>query len=252
MRLLSYLLLSAILFVGCAPQSPNGSITQEQREIVRIETYLRAWKYLTKRVNAQMDPEDKAALELFRKDWNIPASEPRRTVLAYLSRKHPATLGTEAYPVEGTTCTTPNPYPQPSETASWTGGCKNGKIDGTGKLTWRFLRRGEWAEQHTEGTLVNGLFNGPGRTVSPGEYVYEGNYKDHKHHGLGTLIRDNGWKYEGLWQDSRPHGQGTVTSPSGEQFSGVFRKGCLPGPTGGYIAFNTNEAQCERDAKAAG
>ena len=252
MRLLSILLLSTFLLIACASDTTRGTVTQDQLAIAELEAYLRAWRYLSKRVNGQMDPEDQEALDLFRVDWNIAASEPRKTVLAYLSRKHPATTGTDAYPVEGTTCTTPNPFPQPRETVTWSGACRDGQIDGPGKLTWRFLQRSKWAEQYTEGTLVDGLFNGPGKTVSPGEYVYVGGYKDHKHHGVGTLIRETGWKYEGLWQDSRPHGQGTVTSPSGETFSGVFKKGCLPGPTGGYIAFNTNEAQCEKDATASG
>ena len=248
MRLIPILILNFVLLAACV-DSTRSTLTDEQREIVQLESLLRGWKYLSKRVNGQMDPEDTAALELYRKDWNIPASEPRATVLAYLQRQHPATKGKEKFPVDGMSCTTPNPFPQPAETVTWTGQCRDGQLSGKGTLTWRFLRRGEWTEQTSEAPLVNGLFNGPGKTVSPGEYVYEGNYRDHQRHGMGTLIRDNGWKYSGLWSEGKPHGQGTVTSPSGEEFSGVFREGCLPGPAGGYIAFNTSKAKCKRDAE---
>lgn len=251
MRFVALLFASTILLAGCTPDSKRGSFTDEQLEIAELESLLRGWKYLSKRINGQMDAEDKAALDLFRKDWKIPTSEPRETVLAYLKRQHPETTAKDQFPVANSNCTTSNPFPQPGETVTWTGGCQNGELQGTGTLTWRFLRRGEWAEQTSEGTLVNGLLNGFGRTVSPGEYVYEGEYKDHTFHGKGSVVRTTGWKYDGLWENGQPNGQGTVTSPSGEEFSGVFKQGCLPGPTGGYIAFNTSKAQCARNARKA-
>ena len=232
------------LLAACAPGDDSGTIPQEQREIAELELYLNGWMYLDSRINGKLDITEREALSMFREDWQIPASGGRDVTLAYLRRDHPDTSGTSAFPVRNTSCTTSNPFPQPRETASWTGGCRDGALQGRGKLTWRFLRRGEWLEQTSEGTMRDGLLQGPGRTVSPDEYVYEGDFRDSQFHGKGTMVRANGWKYSGEWLDGRPEGRGTVTSPSGEEFTGRFRRGCLPGPTGGFITFGNSERQC--------
>lgn len=249
MRKFCWIICLVGLLGNCAPADDPGAIPLEQREVAELELYLNGWQYLDTRVNGKLDVVEREALSMFREDWQIPATEGREITLAYLRRQHPATSGTNTFPVQGSVCTTPNPFPQPRETASWSGDCRDGELQGQGKLVWRFLRRGEWLEQTSEGTMRDGLFQGPGRTVSPGEYVYEGGFRDHQFHGSGSMIRQNGWRYTGEWQDGKPDGRGTVTSPSGEEFPGVFQRGCLPGPTGGFIAFGSSERRCAEESE---
>lgn len=237
----------ATLLGNCSQTKDLGAIPPENREIAEVELYLNGWQYLDSRVNGKLDANERRALSLFREDWRIPDSESRDVAMAYLRRQHPSTSATNTFPVKGTDCTTSNPFPQPQETATWTGECRNGELQGQGKLVWRFLRKGEWMEQTSEGTMKDGLFQGPGKTVSPGEYVYDGNFRDHQFHGQGRMIRANGWRYEGEWQDGKPDGQGTVISPSGEEFTGTFRLGCLPGPTGGFITFGSSDRRCAEE-----
>jgi len=240
-----------VLLGACATQQPQGSITEEQRNTAQLEALLRHWEYLDARVNGKLGEADRTALAQFRSDWAIPDTAGRDVVITYLRREHEKTSAKDAFPIEGMTCTIENPYPQPRETAHWTGDCVNGKLQGYGTLSWKFLRRGEWTEATTEGTMTDGIMNGPVISVHPNSYVYEGNYVDFLRQGQGKMVRDNGWTYVGNWNDNVADGQGTVTSPSGETFSGIFKRGCLPGPAGGFITFGPSERQCEERAAQA-
>ena len=78
-----------------------------------------------------------------------------------------------------------NPYPQPGETVTWSGGCTDGKASGKGEETWRFRKDGEWKTSGGRGELRGGkthVGHWIGRSSS-GE-VWEGPYVDGKRHGL--------------------------------------------------------------------
>ena len=100
--------------------------------------------------------------------------------------------------VENQRCQVYNPFPQPSETVTWTGACVDGKGSGHGRLVWRY-----------------GL----------GEDVYQGNLRAGKSAGYGTYVWPNGDRYEGEWQDSRPHGRGVSIRSDGTRHEGEFRDG---------------------------
>lgn len=245
------LLTLAILLGACTADPQQSRPSEDQVEAAELETLLRQWNYLDSRVNGKLGEADRTALAQFRNDWKIPETAGREVVIAYLRRQHPATRAKDRFPLQGMKCSTENPYPQPQETAHWTGVCVDGKLQGMGTLSWKFLRRSEWSEASTRGTMTDGVMNGLVFADYPNSHTYEGTYVDFRRQGQGTMVRANGWTYSGNWNDDVADGQGTVTSPSGEIFSGIFKRGCLPGPAGGFITFGPTERQCERRAAEA-
>ena len=85
-------------------------------------------------------------------------------------------------------CATSNPYPQGQESIRWTGGCRNGLLDGQGVLTW--YRDGRWTERN-EGSFRAGELNGNAVTTFPDGSTIAGTYIDGKRHGEFILARVN-------------------------------------------------------------
>ena len=70
-------------------------------------------------------------------------------------------------------CKVANPFPQPEETITWSGKCKNGFAEGEGVLEW--FVKGNSADR------------------------YEGMLKQGWAEGKGTLTRAEGSRYNGQW-----------------------------------------------------
>jgi hypothetical protein len=71
-----------------------------------------------------------------------------------------------------------NPEPQPDESVTWSGGCKDGYATGKGVLHW------------TE--------NG-----KP-DIVFDGEYANGKRNGRGVIFTPEGERVEGFWIDDKP------------------------------------------------
>jgi hypothetical protein len=71
-----------------------------------------------------------------------------------------------------------NPEPQPHESVTWSGGCKDGFASGKGVLKW------------TEDGKPDAEF--------------DGEYAAGKRNGAGTLILPDGRKMTGVWSDDEP------------------------------------------------
>ena len=132
---------------------------------------------------------------------------------------------------------------------TWTGSCKNGKIDGKGKLSVYETNRKLY---DFDGFLLDGKINGQGtfRWAFDGD-IYEGHFKDNELNGFGKFYNDDGdhyegnfvnwersgkgtnwyepeskkFKYVGDWKDDEPHGVGTLYYRDGRIEHGVFEKG---------------------------
>jgi hypothetical protein len=85
--------------------------------------------------------------------------------------------------------------PNPNETITWSGPCKNGIAQGWGTVQW--VQNGEPAERD-EGEWHDGKLNGRGTAVFPNGNRYEGEWRDGKPNGFGQLVGPNG-SYKGLW-----------------------------------------------------
>jgi MORN repeat len=71
-----------------------------------------------------------------------------------------------------------NPQPQPNESVTWSGACKNGLASGKGVLHW------------TENGVPDAEF--------------DGEYADGKRNGPGVIITPDGERTEGNWVDDQP------------------------------------------------
>jgi len=91
--------------------------------------------------------------------------------------------------------------PQPNESVTWTGPCKNGHANGKGVLVW----------------YVNGR---------PYE-TYDGELTMGHYYGCGKQVWSSGSSYEGCYQNDRAHGQGTFRGTNGQVYSGNWVNGCF-------------------------
>lgn len=147
-----------------------------------------------------------------------------------------------------------NPFPKKNERVSWSGGQKNGKAHGFGKLTWILNNR---ATSTQEGYLINGAFNGVVKYVVDGHVIqicqykngkadgygkqwyinknglrlpyYKGKYKNDKFNGFGAIYYKNG-SYVGYLKDGKRDGLGVFTGEEGrEKDIGYFENDLLNG-----------------------
>ena len=90
----------------------------------------------------------------------------------------------------GSGCKVWNSFPEPPETVSWTGACKDGKASGKGQSVWR---------------------------TKDGESVYDGERRGGKAHGYATYTLPSGLRYEGKWRGGKIYGPGVLFDKSGKK-----------------------------------
>ena len=122
--------------------------------------------------------------------------------------------------IAGDGCKVLNPHPTPGETIRWTGGCKDGFVEGMGALEWQ---RGGKTYERDEGQWVGGR-QISGSQVWPGGR-YDGQFADSLPNGRGILILGDA-RYEGLFVNGKPNGKGMLTNASGS-FDGNWADGCF-------------------------
>lgn len=74
-------------------------------------------------------------------------------------------------------CKVWNPQPQPNESVTWSGACKDGLASGKGILRW--TEDGK-PDVEFDGQYANGKRNGPGVMITPGGDRVEGVWVDDK------------------------------------------------------------------------
>jgi hypothetical protein len=122
-------------------------------------------------------------------------------------------------------CSAWNPYPTEGESITWSGGCRDGHLDGRGVLEW-----------HYDGRVVeryDGEFR-DGRQVGHGTYDngvdgrhYEGDFRAGRLTGRGVMTWRDGARYDGDFVDGRAHGEGTYLDARGNRFTGPWTDGCF-------------------------
>ena len=125
-------------------------------------------------------------------------------------------------------CKVANPFPQPDESITWTGPCKDGLADGEGVLTF-FLSGREHSRY--QGTLKEGWAQGRGMLQHPDGSRYDGEWANSMENGTGRREWPDGSWYEGGWRNGRPHGQGQFRRPDGKIFIGEWVDGVYEGDT---------------------
>jgi hypothetical protein len=150
--------------------------------------------------------------------------------------------------------------PQPNETVTWSGACRDGYADGNGVLQW--IVDGKPGSRH-EGAFVAGKATGKGVHTYPlgikieGEFVdgallgrvamtwpdgsrYEGDYvRGGGLTGRGVLTRANGERYEGDFVKGKWSGRGTFTGAQGSRYEGNWLDNKRSGQGSGVYADGT-------------
>ena len=124
-----------------------------------------------------------------------------------------------------------NPFPKKNERISWSGGQRNGKAHGFGKITWILNDR---ITSTQEGYLINGAFHGVVKCVTDGQVIEICQYKNGEADGYGKqwYIDRNGLRhplYEGKFKRDKYHGFGTIYYTTGI-YIGYFKDGKRDGP----------------------
>ena len=122
--------------------------------------------------------------------------------------------------VAGDGCKVWNPHPTNGEAIRWTGGCKDGFVEGMGALEWQ---RGGKTYERDEGQWRGGRQVSGSQTWPGGQY--DGQFADSLPNGSGVLIFGDA-RYEGLFVNGKPNGKGTLTNASGS-FDGNWADGCF-------------------------
>ena len=128
----------------------------------------------------------------------------------------------EKYLLDQNGCRVINPFPRAEETVTWTGGCKDGYVEGKGVLQW-FLSG--IADEKYEGEMRAGYADGDGTQVMLDGGRYEGAWSRSKQEGEGTYYAPDGSIYKGAWKNGKPHGFGTYRTPEGRVLRGQWIDG---------------------------
>ena len=123
-------------------------------------------------------------------------------------------------------CKVANPFPQPGESITWNGQCKNGTADGEGLLHWYI--NGKAADRY-DGTLKLGWAEGKGTLTRAEGGRYAGEWKHSLQDGDGRYDAADGSWYEGQWKQGQPHGHGQYQTPDGRVFVGEWVDGVYEG-----------------------
>ena len=134
---------------------------------------------------------------------------------------------------------------QPSETATWTGGCSGGRADGQGRFTWEWpgnrqefdggIQQGRLSHGHSvqrfesgtiqEGPYVDGERSGHWVIRWADGGVSEGPYVNGERNGHWVQHSTSGSTAEGPFVDGTRHGRWTRRFPDGQVESGPYVDG---------------------------
>ena len=109
-------------------------------------------------------------------------------------------------------CKVANPQPQPIESISWSGRCKDGYADGPGTVSW--FSEGK-SNGITSGTFKEGKLTGKGYVTLP-HAIYKRTSSS-----KGDVELPRAWPFgsrlDGEFHENQLIGDGTITKPNGEK-----------------------------------
>ncbi|SLN56790.1 hypothetical protein [Oceanibacterium hippocampi] len=95
-------------------------------------------------------------------------------------------------------CATSNPFPNPNESITWNGACKDGLLEGPGTLTW--FRDGAATEKDV-GTFRRGELEGQAEiSFADGSTIF-GTYRAGQRHGEFIVFRPDGRYIRAIYED---------------------------------------------------
>ncbi len=108
---------------------------------------------------------------------------------------------------ESSGCGTSNPFPSPDESIKWFGGCKDGRLHGSGTLIWY---RGKVEAERNDGTFKDGELQGEAIIAYPDGHVIVGQYNAGRRHGRFITIKPNRAHVEASYRNGKLTSQRTL------------------------------------------
>lgn len=116
-----------------------------------------------------------------------------------------------------------NPAPQPNETVSWSGDCKNGFADGYGEEAW--FEDGQPGNV-IKGTAVKGRMKGKVQVRYQTGHEYIGRLDASGNRtGVGKFVAPDGSYYVGNFLSGAFHGRGKITNSDGREIVANWKNG---------------------------
>ncbi|MFG6432666.1 MORN repeat-containing protein [Roseateles sp. LYH14W] len=142
-------------------------------------------------------------------------------------------------------CKLENPRPLPLQSVTWSGACRDGFAEGTGRKQTRVdgvtistydgeMKTGRLAGQGVltmpygqryDGSFVDGRYEGAGLLTFPRGTVYRGEFVAGRAEGACSIAWPDGHHYQGQCKAARPQGQGEVQFGNGDRYVGAFNLG---------------------------
>ena len=146
-------------------------------------------------------------------------------------------------PTNKKNCHVWNPIPQLNETASWSGNCANGRVNGNGSVVWSWdSNSGNRYSRIIEGEFRNGIRLGQVKITYENRDVYVGTLDliTGEMHGDGSYTDREGNTYVGELKNSQMHGKGSLTSALGSHLeNGTWTDSTFTGE--GTIVYETGD-----------
>ncbi len=159
----------------------------------------------------------------------------------------PARVSTSLQPSWITTlehCQIWDPFPRVGETASWSGSCVGGFIEGPGRIVWSspdptadeghiatLSGRDLKITSVVDGQMVHGFIRDHAFEqffdVKTGKirYTVDGYFRDSRLEGMGTVVTSGGSRYVGSFHLGKYDGHGVFQYPKGARYEGDFHDG---------------------------
>lgn len=224
----SLALAAAVLLAASSPAEARFS-----PQTLEIQTRLTELGYQPGVLDGLSGRATSGAIRQYQTDWGMTVDgEESEQLLTLLRGRPPVTLPVQ----DRDACFVISPQPRAQESVSWSGACENGRPEGQGTLTWRFVRNGQPVEETFQGQLKAGRADGLGTLTRVDGAVYVGAWSDGRPNGQGKLTtprpdlqEDTGQPradvYNGEWRDGLPHGQGEWVSGEGDTYTGLWSEG---------------------------
>jgi hypothetical protein len=116
-------------------------------------------------------------------------------------------------------CKAVNPHPQPNQSITWSGGCKDGLLFGPGVL--QLLQDG-LLDASYQGDFWHGQLSGHGVATLRDGSRYDGNFTSSVFAGEGSMTWRNGDRYQGHWSAGKRNGHGELQQSAGAHYEGDF------------------------------
>ena len=147
-----------------------------QWEVELVQAALNSSGYDAGAADGKMGDKTRDAIKQYQSDWQLPETgELTPEMVDRITGNHPATSGQLKAASNKPDCEV-HTWPAPREAIEIEGTCVDGKLSGSGKVTYRSFKQGRWRTVIAEGDYKAGKLHGHGKITGPDGAVFEGEF----------------------------------------------------------------------------